>query len=67
MDNRLCWLPRYWIEIFRKRTDPRIKVFIYGGNIIYAMKLAAKHERAKSVRKIGRGFLYSTYQINFGR
>lgn len=69
MDNKLCWLPRYWIEKFRERKDPRVKVSIATGEkkIINAMKLGAKHEGANDIKRLSGNYLYSTYQIDFGR
>jgi len=63
------WLPRYWIKIFRDRLDPKITIFINRNNkgAISAMKLAAKHEKAKSIRRIEKGFIFNTYLIDFGR
>jgi hypothetical protein len=65
MNNKLCWLPRYWIELFRSRKDPNMTVFISDGRVKRAMKLAAKHEGAKSVRKVSSNYLWDSYSIKF--
>lgn len=70
---KLCWLPRYWIELFRGRKDPIVKIFItrlFNGEdkrVVSAMKMAAKHEKSKSIRKLHRGYMYDTYLVDFRR